>query len=564
MRYLLSHILDRSVEQFPDRDAFRYDGAGLTYAELWRRANGLAQLLVEQGVQRGDRVGIYLSKSLESAIALYGIWKAGAAYVPLDPGAPVARTAYAINHCGIRHLITQKSKRMRMPELLAAVPGLEFILGLPDSFAPEIAPEIAPETALKTTLSRCDWSAVFPSDTAPTVPAMEQDLAYIMYTSGSTGTPKGIMHTHRSGLCYAQMAAHTYGLTPQDRLGNHSPLHFDMSTLDYFSGPLVGATTVIIPEAYTKVPASLSQLAQDEALTIWYSVPFALIQLLLRGVLEERDLTSLRWVLFGGEPYPAKYMYALMEKLPQTRFSNVYGPAEINQCSYYHVPPLAKGDTIPATVAPIGKIWTNAEEKVLDDQDQPVAPGEIGELVVRTPTMMAGYWRQSDLNDLAFYRCEVAHQPAVFYRTGDLVQQQSDGNYQFIGRKDRQIKTRGYRVELDEVEAALVSHPQVEEAAAYGVAQAAGSQQVAAAVILKGDTMVEQEKLLRFVAERLPSYAVPKAIDVMATFPRTGTGKIDRRALQTRAQTSETHQSETHQSETHQTEPPTRPVPAHS
>ncbi|MEO0868543.1 MAG: amino acid adenylation domain-containing protein [Cyanobacteria bacterium J06642_11] len=518
---MLSQILDRSAEQFPDRDAFRCDGKSLTYGELLQRANGLAHTLVQMGVQRGDRVGIYLSKSLESAIAIYGIWKAGAAYVPLDPSAPVARTAYTINHCGIRHLITQKSKRMKLANLLAAAPKLQHLIGLPEKFS--------------LGCDHCDWNDIAPRDSAPAVQIMEQDLAYIMYTSGSTGTPKGIMHTHRSGLNYSQMAADTYGLTHTDRLGNHSPLHFDMSTLDYFSGPLVGATTVIIPEAYTKMPASLSQLAQDEQLTIWYSVPFALIQLLLRGVLAERDLSSLRWVLFGGEPYPAKYMYGLMQQLPQAQFSNVYGPAEINQCSYYHVPPLAPGQTPPEEVAPIGKIWANAEEQVVDHNDQPVTSGEVGELLVRTPTMMNGYWQRPDLNETAFYKTEIAHQTAVFYRTGDLVQQLPDGNYQFVGRKDRQIKTRGYRVELDEIEAALVSHPQVEEAAAYGIPLDGGSHQIDAAVILKADISLSEIELKQQVAEKLPSYAVPENVLVSTTFPRTTSGKIDRRTLQNQA-----------------------------
>ncbi|MFG6094640.1 amino acid adenylation domain-containing protein [Leptothoe sp. ISB3NOV94-8A] len=546
MIYLLSQILDHSAEQFSEREAFRCDGESLTYGELLRRANGLAHKLVDLGVKRGDRVGIYLHKSLESAISIYGIWKAGAAYVPLDPSAPVARTAYAINHCGIRHLITQKSKRMRMPDLLDTLVGeahgvgmhgsrahgirarsgapLQYIIGLPETFALEQA------------VDHCDWSDILPSDTPPSVLTMEQDLAYIMYTSGSTGTPKGIMHTHRSGLNYARMAAHTYGLTHEDRLGNHSSLHFDMSTLDYFSGPLVGATTVIIPEAYMKMPASLSQLAQDEALTIWYSVPFALIQLLLRGVLEERDLSSLRWVLFGGEPYPAKYMYGLMERLPQARFSNVYGPAEINQCSYYHVPPLSEGQAMPDEVAPIGQIWANAEEIVVDDMDNPVMSGDVGELLVRTPTMMMGYWQRPDLNKSAFYRTEIAHQTAVFYRTGDLVQQLPDGNYQFVGRKDRQIKTRGYRIELDEVEAVLVGHPDVEEAAAYAVSAEAGSYQVEAVVILKAEATLSDGELLNYVGERLPGYAVPRRIAIATAFPRTGTGKIDRRALQQQAE----------------------------
>ena len=525
MIYLLSQILDRSAERFPDQDAFRYEGKSLTYAQLWYRANGLAGWLREQGVQRGDRVGIYLSKSLETAIAVYGIWKAGAAYVPLDPSAPIARTALAIHQCGIRHLLTQKSKRSRLPALLEAAPNITCVLGLPENL----------DQPLPRTITRCDWNAIPKQESAPAARLMEQDIAYIMYTSGSTGVPKGIVHTHYSGLSYAQMSAYTFGLTNGDRLGNHSPLHFDMSTLDYFSGPLVGATTVIIPEAYTKIPASLSQLIQDETLSVWYSVPYALIQLLLRGVLEDRDLSSLRWVLFGGEPYPAKYMYELMQRLPQARFCNVYGPAEVNQCSYYLVPPLMEKEPFPQEVAPIGQIWANAEELVLNEQNKPVSPGEVGELLVRTPTMMQGYWQQPDLNDQVFYRCEIAHQMAVFYRTGDLVQQLVDGNYQFVGRKDRQIKSRGYRIELDEVEAALVSHPQLEEVAAYTATDEAGNQQVEAAVMVKANATLSQAQLMRYAAERLPAYAVPRYIAIAAAFPRTGTGKIDRLALQSQA-----------------------------
>ena len=520
MIYLLSRILERSVEQFPDHEAFRCEGVALTYSDLTRQANGLAHWLVEQGVQRGDRVGIYLSKSLKSAVAIYGIWKAGAAYVPLDPGAPLSRLAYVINHCGTLHLITQKSKRSRLPALLEAAPDLHWVVGLPDS------------VTLSPNITRCDWDALRESDTAPEVRLVDNDLAYIMYTSGSTGTPKGIMHTHHSGLSYAQLAAYTYGLCQGDRLGNHSPLHFDISTLGYFAGPLVGATTVLIPEAYTKVPASLSQLMQDEALTIWYSVPFALTQLWLHGVLSERDLSSLRWVLFAGEPFPAKYLYTLMEQLPQARFSNVYGPAEVNQCTYYHVPPLAAGEPVPEDPSPIGQLWANSEGRVVDADDRPVAPGEVGELLVRTPTMMAGYWQRPDLNDRAFYRCQVANQTAVFYRTGDLVQQRADGQYRFIGRKDRQIKTRGYRVELDEVEAALVAHSQVEEAATYAVSQDAGSYQIEAAVILKPDVSLTEADLKRYLGDRLPAYAIPQHIAIAPTFPRTSTDKIDRRALQ--------------------------------
>ena len=539
MIYLLSQILDRAAEAAPDREAFRCEGKSLTYGELLLRANGLAEWLVAHGVNRGDRVGIYLSKSLESAIAIYGIWKAGAAYVPLDTAAPINRSAHALNHCGVRHLITHPAKRRSLPALLVAVPGIRWVIGAPENVDTH-------DAMADQKLTHCAWRDLPTSERAPSIRQVAQDLAYIMYTSGSTGIPKGIMHSHYSGLSYAQLVAQTYQLQASDRIGNHSPLHFDISTLGFFAGPLATATTIIISEAYTKVPASLSQLIQDEALTIWYSVPLALTQLWLRGILSERDLTSLRWVLFAGEPFPAKYLRAMRQQLPQAWFSNIYGPAEVNQCTYYHLSPFVKEktapeDSTPEDTTPIGQVWENSESLVVDENDQPVIPGAIGELLIRSVTMMSGYWQRPDLNSKVFFYTHIANQPAVFYRTGDLVKQSPDGQYHFIGRKDRQIKTRGYRVELDEVEAALVSHPQVEEAATYAVETNAGSYDIEAAVIVKlpdaaTKLTVDKSTLIiairRHTAKRLPGYAVPQKIVVLNTFPRTGTGKIDRQTLQ--------------------------------
>jgi amino acid adenylation domain-containing protein len=520
MIYLIPHILDSAAERYPEHEAMRFLGQALTYSQWAGRANALARLLVDQGVQRGDRVGIFLNKSLESAVALYGIMKAGAAYVPLDPSAPPARLAFVVRDCGIRILISQPAKLAALRELSGMDTGLECIIGVPP----------VEDSSLRT----IPWDEVgFTGEAGLRLVQTEDDLAYIMYTSGSTGTPKGIMHTHASGLSYARLSAELYGVTHADRLSNHSPLHFDMSTFDYFSGPLAGATTVIIPEAYTKLPASLSKLIQDERLSIWYSVPFALIQLLLRGALESRDLSSLRWVLFGGEPFPPKHLRALMQRLPQARFSNVYGPAEVNQCTYYHVETVSEE---PSESIPIGVVWDNAEGLVLDSQDRQVTPGEVGELVVRTPTMMRGYWSRPDLNQKAFYRRPVFNlYEDVFYRTGDLVQQMEDGNFRFLGRKDRQVKTRGYRVELDEIENSLSAHEQVEENAVYAVPDEEGSARIEAAVLLKNQSGCTEADLKRYLTGLLPWYAVPGKILLVSEFPRTTSGKIDRRALQERA-----------------------------
>lgn len=514
MLYTLPQLIQYHAVHSPDKEAFRFDETGISYAQLWEKSNQLAHTLRSNGLQRGDRVGIYLHKSLESIVSVFGILQAGGAYVPLDPQLPQKRLAFILKDCGIKLLISQPSKAKNIETALSQH-QLNALIGVDE---------------MPNCINCLSWADVYGQQVEPfDVGLMEQDIAYIMYTSGSTGEPKGIIHTHASGLTYAKMAAAEYQLSADDRLSNFPPLHFDQSIFDIFSGALVGATTVIIPEEYMKFPASLSELIEDEKITIWYSVPFALIQLLLHGVLEERDLSSLRWVLYGGEPFPPKHMRGLQLAWPNAKFSNVYGPAEVNQCTAYEIPLIGEGDEAPI---PIGRIWFNADGLIVDENDDPVSPGEVGELLVRAPTMMQGYWNRPDLNKKAFYFHKkdggVSHR---YYRTGDLVQEPINGELEFLGRKDRQVKIRGYRIELDEIEAALASHPQVAEAAAYLLGEGE-TKQLEAALTLKGSTEINQIELRQHVMGKVPRYAVPENIISVQTFPRTGSGKINRRALQ--------------------------------
>ncbi|HSF80395.1 MAG TPA: amino acid adenylation domain-containing protein [Anaerolineales bacterium] len=517
MRYLLPLSITLAFEKNPDKEAVRYAGKGLTYAELEQHANSLAHTLLELGLRRGDRVGIFMNKSLESAVAMYGIMKAGGAYVPLDPFAPAARIGFVINDCGIRHVITSHGKLDAIHQILAQGSCLEHLIGVP------LQPEIP--------LNCLEWEQVYQApDHTPALNLTEQDLAYILYTSGSTGTPKGIMHTHRSGLSFAEWAATEYGLTSDDRLSNHAPLHFDLSTFDFFAGAVAGATTVIVPEALTKFPANMARFIEEEKISVWYSVPFALIQLMQRGGLEKRDFSALRWILFAGEVFPTKHLRQLLGMLPAIQFSNLYGPTETNVCTYYHVGQLPEDsdETIP-----IGKPCANIEDLVVDLDDRPVAAGEVGELLIRGGVVMKGYWGQPEKTRNGFYRRPAFDQfEDIFYRTGDLVQLDAEGNYRYLGRKDRQIKTRGYRVELDEIEVALLSHSSVEEAAAYPIPDGQGSNLIESAIIPKAGTILTEEELVSHISDRLPPYAIPVRIDFLMNFPRTSTGKINRRELQ--------------------------------
>ena len=516
MEYLLYQAIDRHAAATPERTAFRCGGKALTYAELSRRTHQLARLLVDAGVERGDRVGIYLPRSLESAVAVHGIFKAGAAYVPLDPDAPVARTRRLIEDCGIRVVCTAPALRRNFSELFRPPTPVTAVVGA----------EVA---ELRTHL----WSDLegYPA-TPPARPVLGDDLAYIIYTSGSTGEPKGIMHTHASGLAYARLSAALYDVTPDDVIGNHCALHYDISTFGYFTGPLAGATTVIVTDAHTKFPTSLLTLMEQERITVWYSVPLALLQILRSPTLADRDLSALRWVLFGGEVFAPRHLRTLLAHAPNARASNVYGPAEVNQCTYHHFDAAPAGDA----PLPLGRAWGDTEILILAPDDRPVASGEIGELLVRSGTCMQGYWNRPDLTDRGFYyRQRTPGHPDVFYRTGDLVYADEAGLLWFVGRKDRQVKVRGHRVELEEVEAVLAAQPGVAEAAVYVRETGDNEKIIEALVVAQTAGGVNPRTCIAAMADRLPTYAVPTALTFVEALPRTDAGKVDRLAIRAAA-----------------------------
>ncbi len=342
--------------------------------------NQVANVLQDCGVKKGDRVGIYLNRSIETAIAIYGILNAGAVYVPLDPKAPPTRTRFLLHDCGIKVVITNPSQKRNLKKVMEEGHDLQTLIGLKEDLA----------------IPTISWEKVYQASEEYTRPfaLVEYDLAYILYTSGSTGDPKGIMHTHASGLSYARLSADLYKLTEEDRFGNHAPIYFDISTIGYFAAPLVGASTVIAQDAYVVMPASLSQLLEKEKVTVWYSVPLALIQMLEKGLLEERNLESLRLIIYAGEAFPPKYLRRLMQQWPHARFSNSYGPTETNQCTYYNLTELPLSDD----PIPIGRALKNIECIVLDEADEEVAQGEVGELLVRGVTTMKGYWQNPTLS----------------------------------------------------------------------------------------------------------------------------------------------------------------------
>lgn len=506
----LPNCIDNAVQLHPKNVAFRCGEQQLTYEQLQLKTNQLAQHLVHSGVKKGDRVGIYMNRCLETAIAIYGILKSGAAYVPIDPISPKNRTLFLLENCGIEILITVEKQKKRIHKLLETPTSIKQIIGVSTQF----------------NVKHCLWEDLYNTSLESYQPIQldQNDLAYIMYTSGSTGAPKGIMHTHKSGLAYAKLSADLYGLTVTDSVANHAPLHFDISTFGYFSAPFASATTVIIPDAHTNLPASLAALIAAEKISVWYSVPLALSQLVLSKVLDNYDFSALRWVLFGGENFPLKYLNLLMQKWPHARYSNVYGPAEVNQCTYYNFDTSVNIEKY----IPIGKVWNYTDYKIIDENDQEIYDDTAGQLVIHSTTMMKGYWGNEVLTKQSIYTVQTSDSSKKsFYRTGDLVKRDQLGQLIFLGRKDRQVKVRGYRIELDEVEAVLNNHPAIKEATVCKLHNKDNIATIHAAVIFVIGAEIPVNTLITYCRANLPSYAVPERLDILESFPRTGSGKID-------------------------------------
>jgi len=283
---------------------------------------------------------------------------------------------------------------------------------------------------------------------------------------------------------------------------------------------------VIIPEMYVHMVGSLAKLIEEEEMTVWFSVPYAFLQLLESNAFENYKYEHLRWMLYSGEPFPARQLKAVMEMLPHARFSNIYGPTETNQCTYYHLPSPPSGDV------PIGFVWGNTEYKVVDDDDQEVVPGSEGELLIRSATTMKGYWQRPDLNEKAFYTEESSPGLAKkYYRTGDRVNVDSEGRIIYQGRKDRQVKIRGNRVELHEVEHSIHQLREVKEVACLAIPIDENEKKLVAYVSLENDFDVQPQEIKKQLSFNLPPYAVPEEIYILRQLPRSPTGKVDYRQL---------------------------------
>lgn len=532
MAFLLHHLLTESAQRLPQKEAVRFQGEGLTYGELDALSNQVARTLQAAGVRRGDRVGIYVHKSLASIISVFGIMKAGGVYVPLDPNAPASRLAYITRNCDITVVLTATEKIATLSQFFAKGTPLKTLI-LTDQH-PHVHEALA-DVELPPTTEMIPWETVCAQDAGPLLPtgAIENDLAYILYTSGSTGDPKGVMISHRTIFTFINWCYEKFKMTERDRVTSHAPLHFDLSTFDIYVTIKAGGTVVLVPEKLSIFPIQLVKFLQDEEITVTYMVPSILSLMVNYGRLSSHDLSKLRTVLFAGEVFPIKYLRQLVAAVPHPDYYNLYGPTETNVCTYYKVRPedLAPECNQPV---PIGIACENIEVFAVDEAGQLVTePGREGELWVRGSCVAQGYWADPEKSARGFVHNHLQpHFHEIAYRTGDIVTLDEDGvNWRFVGRRDHMIKSRGYRIELGEIEAVLYGHAGIKEAAVIAIPDDLIGNRIKALVVPLQENGLTATELQTHCRARLPQYMVPEVIEFRNELPKTSTGKINRPLL---------------------------------
>ncbi|OQR64135.1 non-ribosomal peptide synthetase [Streptomyces maremycinicus] len=490
----------------PDATAVVLDGAaGLTYAELDARAERLAALLRARGAGRERFVAVAVPRSAELMVALLGVLKSGAAYLPLDLDYPAERLAYMLADSGATTVVTTARDAGRLP----SVEGLD-VIDVSD------AGEVSATTGT-------DPAADGARPAGPAEPARPDDPAYLIYTSGSTGRPKGVVVTHRAITNRLAWMQGAHGLTADDRVLQKTPSGFDVSVWEFFWALREGAAVVLAAPDGHRDPAYLARLIRAEGVTTTHFVPS-----MLEAFLASDEVTAdpswaggLRRVFSSGEALSGAAARRWHD-LTGVPLHNLYGPTEAAVDVTYHAYDGARDTTVP-----IGRPVWNTGLRVLDALLRPVPDGVPGELYLTGVQLARGYHRRPALTADRFVADPYADEPgARMYRTGDLVRRRSDGTLDYLGRTDRQVKLRGNRVELGEIEAALTRHPAV----ARGAVVVRDQRLVAYAVPAAGSA-VDTAELRSALAEALPAPLVPEAYVVLADLPLTPSGKLDQAAL---------------------------------
>ncbi|MCA9839845.1 MAG: amino acid adenylation domain-containing protein [Trueperaceae bacterium] len=526
MSRLLQDYISQQAAKFGDKTAIVMKNKSISYAELERRSNQLARLLQQYGVSRGDRVCLFMSKSPLAVVAMAGVLKTDAMYVPIDTSSPASRVAKIAQASEPKVFLTEKAALGLVNDLFA-----EGLLAKNVTMG-TLEDEALESDAFKTQFTWADLGTF--SDNPLSYQNDASDPAHLLFTSGSTGTPKGVVIKHENVMHFVDWSRNYFGIAPHDKTSGHPPLHFDLSTFDIYATLSAGAELHMVSPELNLLPNKLANFIRKAELTQWFSVPSTLTQMAKFNVIADQDFPQMTRLLWCGEPMPTPTLMHFMDRLPHVTFTNLYGPTEATIASSYYT--VTKRPESETEAISIGVACEGEELLVLDDKLEPVEPETIGELYISGEGLSPGYWRDKEKTDAAFLADPRPGKAGNrIYRTGDLGKVDQQGLFYCLGRVDSQIKSRGYRIELGEIEAALNTLEYMKESAVVGI-HVGGFEGTAicCAYALKEGQNQDKNEIQRDLVKLVPKYMIPSQWMSYSVLPKNANGKIDRKELRDR------------------------------
>jgi len=496
-------FLENAAKTHGGRIALKSEKGAMTYAQLRDSSHSVGTALLSLQPKLASTINpvlVLLDKGIDTVTAFMGVLYSGNPYVPLDYEIPIARLEKILDNLSPKFIITDETAKSKLDG--AQLGGAEVL----------IFSELA---SAKPDGDKIDHAVSL---------VLDSDPIYVMYTSGSTGVPKGVVIPHRGVIDFAHWVKNTFCITHESVMGNQAPFYFDNSVFDIYGAFSAGAALVLIPNVLFIYPDKIPEYINESGITSIFFVPTVMINIANSGILSKVKMPNLKSVMFCGEIMPTKQLNVWRKNHPVALYANLYGPTEITDvCTYYIVDrPFDDSEALP-----IGKPCKNMGALILTDDNQLAPPGETGELCIVGSALALGYWGADEITRKVFVRNPVNTSfDERMYRTGDLAFWGDDGLIRFVGRKDSQIKLRGNRIELGDIEAAVKNIDSIENACILFDEE---KQELVA--VVESQEAITMHKLKRQLLQRIPNYMLPSRLKVMENLPLTPNRKINRVAL---------------------------------
>ncbi|MGC2110636.1 MAG: acyl-CoA ligase (AMP-forming), exosortase A system-associated [Candidatus Korobacteraceae bacterium] len=524
MDFLIHHMLRGSAERYPDKEALLHGTRRLTYSQVATHCTSFASGLRGAGVERGDRIGIYLDPSVEQVLSIFSVSQAGGVYVPINTVLLPDQVAHIARDCGMTALITTPDKLETLAPVLRDVPSLHFFVlaGKPNGH------DLSDTKVNSKSVHRMEEMLNLAAEVPWKDWGISSDLAAILYTSGSTGKPKGVMLSHANVMAGSTIVSTYLEIAEHDRILAVLPFSFDAGMNQLMTAFQHGGTIVLIKFVFAK---EIITALLTERITGLAGVP-TVWSLLANGGILKHQFPDLRYITNTGGAMPQAVLKVLRQALPGTKIFLMYGLTEAFRSTYL---PPEELDRRPTSM---GKAIPDTEILVLNEMGGRCRPGEVGELVHRGPTVSMGYWGNPEATDRVLkpnplLPAELGNCEKVCY-SGDLVKMDEDGFLYYVGRRDTMIKSSGYRISPTEVEEILFQTGQIRQAAAIGIPDEVLGQTVKAFIVAKDGAQLDCETIQAYCVEKMPRHMVPKHLEILTELPKTSSGKVDYPALRRR------------------------------